>query len=258
MSKTLFIPHGGGPLPLIDESQNKDLNNFLRSYSNLTPEAIVIFSAHYETNNVDVIYDNVDELTFDYYGFPREAYKYQYNPPKNMVLGKEIVTELLNKGYSVSSTKRGFDHGVFVPLMLMFKDANIPVIQISINKNLDASYHIELGKSLQFLTSKNILIIGSGYSFHNMREFMGHSATDIKNDIFHNRLIEILTSDIKETIRTEELENWEQIPHAKYVHPRSEHFVPLLVTYGINQSKGNIVLDKEIFNKRTIAVEWDK
>lgn len=258
MSKSLFIPHGGGPLPLIDETQNKDLNNFLRGYSNLTPDAIVIFSAHYETNNVDVVYDNLDELTFDYYGFPKEAYEYQYNPPKNVELGNEIVNVLKNKGYDVSSTKRGFDHGVFVPLMLMFKEANIPVIQISINKNLDAKYHIELGKSLQFLTSRNVLVIGSGYSFHNMREFFSHSKTDDKNDQFHDRLIDILTSDITESKRIEELQNWDRIPHARYVHPRAEHFVPLLVTYGINQARGHIVLDKIIFNKRTIAVEWDK
>jgi aromatic ring-opening dioxygenase catalytic subunit (LigB family) len=258
MSKTLFIPHGGGPLPLINESQNKDLNDFLRSYNQLTPKAIVIFSAHYETNEIDVIYDNVDELTFDYYGFPKETYDYKYNPPKDIVLGTEIVTELKKKGYKVTSTKRGFDHGVFVPLMLMFEEANIPVVQISINKNLDANYHIELGKALQFLRSKDILIIGSGYSFHNLREFFSNSNGDEKNDIFHNQLIDLLTSDISEEDRTNRLQQWEQIPHAKYVHPRSEHFIPLLITYGINQDKGNIVLDKEIFNKRTIAVEWNK
>ncbi len=257
MSKTIFIPHGGGPLPLINESQNKELNDFLRSYGDLNPKAIIIFSAHYETLNTDVIYDNDDNLTFDYYGFPKETYEYLYNPPKNKILGKEIVQKLKDKGYNVISSKRGFDHGVFVPLMLMFEKADIPVVQISINKSLDAKYHIELGKALNFLTTKDVLIIGSGYSFHNLREFFSEAIIDVKNDEFHDHLIKILTEDVIETKREENLQNWEKIPHARYVHPRSEHFIPLLITYGINQAKGQIVLDEEILGKRTIAVEWN-
>lgn len=257
MSKTIFIPHGGGPLPLIDEENNKDLITFLRTYKNLTPKAIIIFSAHYETNGIDVIYDNKDELVFDYNGFPKETYQYTYNPPKNISLGKEIFNTLQNKGYNVTSSQRGFDHGVFVPLMLMFEKANIPVIQISLNKNLKSKYHIELGEALSFLKEKDVLIIGSGYSFHNLREFFTGNSEDIKNDQFHDELIQILTKDQNEEQRKNQLINWKNIPHSNYVHPRVEHFIPLLITYGINKEKGTIVLDKKLLNKRTIAVEWN-
>ena len=186
MSKTVFLPHGGGPMPLLDEEIHKNMNDFMRHIANdFAPDAIVIFSAHHETNGVHVIYDNQDDLTFDYYGFPKETYQYKYRPPKALKLGKEIEDILRSKGFDVSSSDRGFDHGVFVPLMIMYPEAKIPVIQISLHNSLDPRYHIELGEALSTLNNQKILFIGSGYSFHNMRAFMGNK-TDDKNNIFHD------------------------------------------------------------------------
>lgn len=259
MSRTVFIPHGGGPLPLIDEVTNKDLNLFLRDIgSNYQPDAIIVFSAHYETDDIEVIYEHDEKLVFDYYGFPKETYEYKYNPPINIKLGQTIIETLKKHDFSVTSSTRGFDHGVFVPLLLMYKDAHIPVIQISLHKSLDPAYHIRLGKALQELRNQNILFLGSGYSFHNLRELMRQQGNDDRNNQFHDWLQDVITGEYTEEERTNQLINWKEAPHAIYAHPRSEHFIPLHICYGINESKGKIIFDKEVYGKRTFGILWEQ
>ena len=149
MSKTIYIPHGGGPLPLLDKPGHKNLLDFFESYAkDYRPKAIVVFSAHYETFDTEVIYDNGDDLVYDYYGFPEEAYTFEYKPPKDIVLGKRLLHELNKNGINAVSSKRGFDHGVYIPLMIMYPKADIPVIQISLKRGLDELFHIALGKAL--------------------------------------------------------------------------------------------------------------
>lgn len=256
MNKTVFLPHGGGPMPLLDPDSHQNMNDFIKNISfDFNPDAIVIFSAHHETDGIHVIYDNVEGLVFDYYGFPKETYQYSYNPPKDLELGEQIIEKLSSAGFDVYSSDRGFDHGVFVPLLLMYPHAEIPVIQISLHKSLDPSLHIKLGETLSTLDSKNILFIGSGYSFHNMREFFNQS-TDEKNNQFHNWLVETLSSDITEEEREDKLINWKDAPYGTYAHPRSEHLIPLHICYGLNKTRGKITFDDIVYTKRTIGVEW--
>lgn len=258
MSKTVYLPHGGGPLPLIDEKSYKNMNNYIRSIGEgYRPEAIIVFSAHLETNEVEVIYDNKSKLTYDYYGFPKETYEYKYNPPKNISLGKKIIALLNGKNIKAISSSRGFDHGVFIPLMLMYPKADIPVIQISLKKGLEEGFHISLGESLSSLKNENILFLGSGFSFHNLRELMSGNEKDDKNDQFQDWLINVLTSETNEEVRKESLKNWKSAPNSMYAHPRSEHLIPLHICYGINGEKGKIDFNQEVLNKRTIAVSWN-
>ncbi len=256
MSKTIFLPHGGGPMPLLQDEGHKDIISLFQKIGKENhPDLIVIFSAHHETEDIHVIYDNKDQLTFDYYGFPKETYNYQYRPPKDIETGKRIVDLLNENNIKALSSDRGFDHGVFVPLMLMYPKADIPVIQISLKKGLDPEFHIKLGESLRNLDKENILFLGSGFSFHNLRSFFT-PGKDEKNESFHDWLVEVITGDMSYQERRHKLINWLEAPNANYVHPRSEHLIPLHITFGLNQTKGNIVFDKEVLNKRTVCVEW--
>ncbi|MFK5883576.1 MAG: class III extradiol ring-cleavage dioxygenase [Candidatus Izemoplasma sp.] len=259
MSKTVYLPHGGGPLPLIDQKTYINMNKFIKNIGESSnPEAIIVFSAHLETKEVTVIYDNIDNLLFDYYGFPEETYKYEYNPPKAIKLGKSIITKLNKAGIKTVSSTRGFDHGVFIPLMIMYPKATIPVIQISLKEGLDELFHINLGKALSFLKDDNILFLGSGFSFHNIREFFNNKLVDDKNNQFHDWLTEVISSDkLSEEQRTKKLINWVQAPNSSYVHPTAEHLIPLHICYGINQRSGKVVFNEEINNKTTIGVLWE-
>ena len=135
-------------------------------------------------------------MLYDYYGFPDKAYEIHYPAPGSPELANRIA-ELLNKNNIPSriDLNRGFDHGLFIPLKLMYPQADIPSLQLSLLRGLDPAEHIALGKALHELMQENILVIGSGFSFHNMRAFswQGTDSPDPANDAFQNWLIEVCT-----------------------------------------------------------------
>jgi len=171
-----------------------------------------------------------------------------------------ITIVSLNKNNIPSrvNPKRGFDHGVFIPLKLIYPEADIPVIQLSLVRGLDSAAHLSLGKALRGLKDENILVIGSGFSFHNMRAFswQGNNIPDPANDAFQNWLIDVCTSPISETEREQCLMKWEKAPFARYCHPREEHLLPLHVCYGIGQQPAQVVFDDYILGKRAVAFLW--
>jgi len=256
MSKVIYLSHGGGPMPLTQPETHINLINYYKEFgNNYIPKAIIVFSAHLEKDDFTVISEHPEALLFDYYGFPKEAYNYKYNPPTDNVLKEKVIKNLLEKNIHVNEAKQGFDHGVFIPLMLMYPNQEIPVIQVSIKKGLDELEHIKLGRAFKELANEEILFIGSGSSFHNLREIMGQSGND-KNNEFHNGLVDILTKDITEEERTAQLIDWRKLPNATFCHPRSEHLIPLLICYGIKESKAEISFDNIIIGKRNICALW--
>lgn len=252
MNHTIYLSHGGGPLPILRKDLHQNMFEYYENYGNrVNPKAIVIFSAHYEAEEFKVIHD-FDGLLYDYYGFPEEAYNIEYNPPKNHELGKKII-EILNKnGLQSSESKRGLDHGVFIPLKVMFPKENIPVVQVSLKRGLDEAEHIRLGEALSELD--DVLFIGSGFSFHNLNSFFDQNKeVDKMNDAFHDALIDVLRD---ETSVKEKLINWRSLPYANIMHPRHEHLLPLHICYGLNNKPGTIGFDDFITGKRCICVEW--
>jgi aromatic ring-opening dioxygenase catalytic subunit (LigB family) len=174
-ANVVFIPHGGGPLPLLDEAGNADLNRFLRGIPKTIakPEAIVVFSAHWEEAVVSITASAAPPMLFDYYGFPPQTYEYEYPAPGQPQLAGRVQALLQQAGIEARlDPERGFDHGLFVPLMLMYPEADIPCIQVSLSTSLDAGEHLRIGKSLAALKSENLLFLGSGFSFHNMEAFI--------------------------------------------------------------------------------------
>jgi len=196
-------------------------------------------------------------MFYDYYGFPDEAYQIIYPAPGSPELAKKIVALLGEKGLSSGiDTKRGYDHGLFIPLKMMYPEADIPSLQISLVQGLNPVTHIALGAALHDLMKDNILVIGSGFSFHNMRGFRygGPNKSDSQNDAFQEWLIETCTGPRAQC--EQRLIDWEKAPSARYCHPREEHLLPLHICVGMAGSPAQLVFDDYIAGKRAVAFLW--
>lgn len=233
-SPVLYIPHGGGPLPLLGDPAHDGLVAFLRSVPTVlgTPDAILVISAHWEQPVVTIQDIPRPELLYDYYGFPSESYSLDYPIPGAPAVARRLEQLLAaaNIDYAVDKN-RGSDHGVFVPLMLMYPDASVPCLQLSLREDLDPAAHIALGTALAPLRDENVLILGSGSSFHNMTAFRdgesGIGACEVFDDWLHDTCCK---ADVAATSRA--LQNWPMAPEASYAHPREEHLLPLHVCLG--------------------------
>ena len=258
----LYIPHGGGPLPLLDEAGHQNLNRFLRGFRDGIdkPDAIVIVSAHWEESVVSITASPKPTLFFDYYGFPPETYEYQYAAPGQTELAERIHSLLGRAGIeSRLDPDRGLDHGVFIPLLLMYPDADIPCLQISLSQSMDAAFHIRLGRALADLKQDNLLVLGSGYSFHNMRALMtkNDDSIDEKNQAFEAWLAQTCSdASLSEAEREQRLVNWVEAPHARYCHPREEHLLPLQVCYGIGGGAAKTAFQESVKGFITSAYQW--
>lgn len=239
--EVLFVSHGGGPLPLLGDLQHLELVEQLKEITQhlRQPKAILVISAHWETDVATVTSAARPGLLYDYYGFAAEAYEIDYPVSGHPELAQDVVKTLISSGIEACTTAmRGLDHGVFVPLKLMYPAGNMPVVQLSLNKNLDAEQHITIGKALQSLECENLLILGSGFSFHNMKAFFAPQteATEERNLAFEHWLKDTLTdTKISEAEREGQLIHWEDAPEARFCHPREEHLLPLHVCYGAAQ-----------------------
>jgi len=235
---TWFIPHGGGPCFFMDwnppDAWNK-MADFLKGLSSTLPrkpKGIVMVSAHWLESKVSVTSGQNPALIYDYYGFPPHTYQLKYPAPGSPALAQEIVGLLDVAGIpSKLDPVRGFDHGMFIPMMLMFPDADIPVVQVSLNNNLDPKSQFDIGRALEKLRDEDMLIIGSGMSFHNMRGY-GDPRFSPVSDEFDAWLTTAVESEPAK--RYQELLNWDNAPSARLCHPpqQEEHLLPLMVAAG--------------------------
>ncbi len=258
----LYIPHGGGPLPLLSEEGYEHLNPFLREFSATIPEpeAIVVISAHWEEPVVSITAHKNPPMLYDYSGFPPESYQLKYPAPGRPRLASRIQAMLATGGIEARlDYQRGFDHGLFVPLMLMYPAAKIPCIQISLSNSLDAAFHISLGRALAPLKKENLLILGSGFSFHNMRALMSKQdgVIDEKNRLFEDWLSQTCSDpDLELSEREQRLKEWDRAPHARYCHPREAHLLPLHVCFGMARTSATTVFQNEVNGFITSAYQW--
>ncbi len=260
----LFVPHGGGPLPILGDARHKEIIKFLKNikFRINKPSSIIVISAHWEENEVKITSGEKPSLIYDYYGFPKESYKITYPAPGNYKLANKIKNLLKAKNInSKLDPERGFDHGVFIPLKIMYPDASITCVQISLLKNLDPIKHIEMGKALSSLMDENILILGSGMSFHNVNVLLSGSESggsdNAKNKEFDDWLVNVCTGDkLKNINREKALIEWIKAPSARFCHPREEHLIPLHVCYGVKCEKANLVFNDNIIDKKVSAFLW--
>ncbi len=252
-AQIVYFSHGGGPLPLIGDPYHQKMVSFMKALPAMIrrPEAIVVLSAHWECARPTLLSNRKPKLLYDYYGFPEETYQLDY-PAEGAVELATYIASLLKD--AELNDQRGFDHGMFIPLSLMYPDASIPTTQLSLLSSLSSLDHWKMGEALRPLLDRNILFIGSGFSFHNMRLF--YQPDDKQNHAFQDFLIQTCASDIPLSKRKDALVGWEQAPFARYCHPREEHLLPLHVCCSLAQSKARVVFDDEIIKRRSVGFLW--
>jgi aromatic ring-opening dioxygenase catalytic subunit (LigB family) len=194
------------------------------------PKAIVVISGHWEEKDFTVTSAPHPPLLYDYYGFPEHTYRLQYPAPGSQALAQQIQDLLSDAGLdSRADAQRGFDHGVFIPFLLIYPDASIPVVQLSLRSSLDPAVHLRAGLALTSLRSQGVLIVGSGMSYHNLRGFGSRPVA--ASDEFDNWLTQTVT-DPDSARRNQLLTGWSHAPSARLAHPREEHLIPLMVAAG--------------------------
>ena len=237
---TLYIAHGGGPCffmePPAEDPQMWDklaahLKGIVASLPE-TPKAVLVISGHWEETPVTVNAGARPPMLFDYYGFPEHTYRLSFPAPGSPDLAARVGELLETAGIAHARTAdRGFDHGVFVPFLLAFPDADIPVVQLSLQAGLDAAQHLRIGAALEPLREDGVLIIGSGMSFHNLRAlFADDPRIDAASVVFDDWLAK--ASCAAPDDRNRMLSHWEEAPFATFCHPRAEHLLPLMVAAG--------------------------
>ncbi|MFM2485471.1 DODA-type extradiol aromatic ring-opening family dioxygenase [Celerinatantimonas yamalensis] len=231
---TYFLSHGGGPWPWMQEfgtAYDELAQSLTQLSSDLTsrPQALLVVTAHWEEPSFSVSSAAFPSMIYDYYGFPDYTYQIQYPAPGDPQLAQSVVERLQSAGIEArTDSSRGFDHGTFTPLAVSFPKADIPVVQLSLNSNLDTALHYRAGQALQGLRDQGVLIIGSGLSYHNLRRF-DKSAQEPSRQ-FDDWLYQTLA--LSESARYQALQHWQSAPSARIAHPREEHLMPLWVALG--------------------------
>ncbi|CAB3222450.1 unnamed protein product [Arctia plantaginis] len=239
---SVFLNHGGGPLPVLGDKDNLEIAEGLRNVPSIVKlhelKAIIVVTAHREENIVTISSGERHSLVYDYSNYPPESYTFKYEAPGDPILARKIHEALKKAGIpSTLDEERGWDHGVFIPMMLIHPKADIPVIQVSILKNQNASQHFEVGKILYKFRKEGVAIFGSGMSYHNMDEFR-KVETDINkfekvivNEEFDQFLNDVCTGDEENRKR---IIDWEKEEGGLESHPKGEadHLMPLIVNIG--------------------------
>ncbi|RLQ23324.1 dioxygenase [Seongchinamella sediminis] len=254
---TLFIPHGGGPCFFMtwDPPGIWDgMAAFLAGIADTLParpRAILMVSAHWQSGCFEVSAGARPELIYDYHGFPAHTYQLRYPAPGDPALAARVSKLLAGAGAeSRLDAARGFDHGTFIPLKLMFPYADIPVVQLSLRRDLDPAAHIAAGQALAALRDDNVLIIGSGMSFHNMSAYNDSEFT-APSLAFDQWLTDTLQASPPQ--RLQALARWHEAPAAYACHPpgEEEHLLPLMVVAGAaGEDSGRRVYSEDLLTTR--------
>lgn len=246
----LFVSHGA-PTVIIDDCPARD---FLKEAGKEIgkPKGIVSVTAHWTTRAPKISLHPQPTMIYDFGGFPDELFSMTYPAPGNPVLAKQIATLLNKNGIDCEKDmSRGYDHGTWVPLKMMYPDADVPIVQLSVQPNLSTEHHLTMGKALQPLRDEEILIMASGSSTHNLRDFFGRDldaeplpyASDfadwLKDSVVNNR-----TADLLDYIN--------KGPHAMRNHPTPEHFLPLFVAMG-SGGQGRVIHDSFTYGAISMA-----
>lgn len=230
MLPSLFLSHGAPTLPLTEAPAKRFLEGLGRALGR--PEAILVASAHWESTTPTINAVATNETIHDFHGFPPALYRMQYPAPGSTALAERITDLLCAAGLaSALDHGRGLDHGVWVPLSLMYPEADIPVAQISLQGHLGPAHHLQVGRALVSLRQENVLTIGSGSFTHDLsrlrdQELDGPSPADVVAfaDWMDRALVEGRTCDL--------LTYRHKAPFAIKNHPTEEHILPLFVALG--------------------------
>jgi aromatic ring-opening dioxygenase catalytic subunit (LigB family) len=222
------------------------------------PKAIVVISAHWEESVVTIQRLAQPNLIYDYYGFPPHTYQLQYSAAGDLGLSDQVVSLLQKAGIpSRIDEHRGYDHGVFVPLLLMFPDADVPVIQVSLKKTLDPKEHLDFGRALAPLRDEGVLILGSGMSYHNLRALFSGLPTAPGSEEFDQWVRTIVAQE--PSTRDQALTTWRSAPGGALAHPREEHLMPLMVVAGAaGQDSGALEFSDKMMGAKSSSFSFGR
>lgn len=249
-----FIPHGGGPCFFMDWNPPgiwDRMAAFLRGLVATLPQrprALLVVTAHWLEREFAVSSAERPGMIFDYHGFPPHTYELRYPAPGDPALAARVAALLNGAGLVThADAERGFDHGTFIPLMLVVPQADVPVVQLSLRSDLDPQAHLAAGAALALLRDEGVLIVGSGMSFHHMRAY-GDPRFGPVSDTFDAWLTQAVGAEPSR--RWAALSAWEQAPQARLCHPprAEEHLLPLMVAAGAGGSDPG----RKIFSDRVM------
>lgn len=228
---SIYISHGGGPCFFMEWDPPDAWDGLRAALESIdsslprTPTAILVVTAHWESHDIAIEGADAPPLIYDYGGFPAHTYQLTYPAPGAPHLAARAAALLEAAGIAHHVESRGWDHGVFVPLKVMYPDADVPVVAMSVRRDLDPQAHLELGAALRPLRDEGVLILGSGSSFHNFGAFGSPRA--IEFDDWLNRVVVLPDPE-----RRAALVDWQAAPAARIAHAREEHLIPLMVAAG--------------------------
>lgn len=232
-----FISHGGGPWSFMDAAAQAPYALLAAELADMPrqvgrrPRAVLMISAHWEEREFTLTSGERPPMIYDYGGFPDYTYRIRYDAPGDPSLAEHTRQMITEAGLpSRLDPERGFDHGAFTPLKVMYPDASVPVVQLSLQRGLDPERHLALGRAIARLRDEDVLIVGSGLSYHNLREFFSPRGWGPSRefDAWLNGVL--LQGD--PNLRGKLLAGWEAAPAARAAHPREEHLLPLMVAVG--------------------------
>jgi aromatic ring-opening dioxygenase catalytic subunit (LigB family) len=260
MFPTLYVPHGGGPCFFMDDPQGMwtGMERFLRELPSSLPErprAILIVSGHWETQGFGLTASARPSLVFDYYGFPPHTYQLRYDAPGAPELAARAAALLEGAGFQARlDPGRGLDHGVFVPLKVVFPEADVPVVELSLDASLDASLHLAAGRALAPLRNEGVLVMGAGMSFHNLRA-LGDARLTEPSRQFDAWLDAAARSPADE--RAALLSRGQDAPAARVAHPRHEHLLPMMVAAGASDQPGRRIYSELVLGTMISGFAFD-
>ena len=233
---TYFISHGGGPWPYMMAQSNGIYDHLAQSLRDMPrqlgaqPKAVLVISAHWEEREFTVMAAARPSMVYDYSGFPEHTYHVQYPAPGLPALAGQVQQLIQDAGFAARlDAQRGFDHGTFVPLVVMYPQADMPVVQLSLRAGYGPAAHLAVGRALAPLREQGVLIVGSGLSYHNLRR-MGPAAAAPSRQ-FDDWLQQTLMATEPQQ-RAQRLVDWQDAPAARVAHPQEDHLLPLMVAVG--------------------------
>jgi 4,5-DOPA dioxygenase extradiol len=222
-----------------------------------TPAGIVCISAHWVTEEPLVTTNPLPSTVHDFYGFAEELYALSYPAPGDPALAERVLGLLAERGIPAGGdAARGFDHGAWAPLTLMYPEARVPMIQLSVQPTLGPEHHLAIGEALRPLREEGILILASGSATHNLNDFVGHKlgAEPMRYAQEFAWWLELAIAEG----RTGDLLAYQyKGPHALRCHPTAEHFLPLFVPLGMG-GKGRLIHDSYTYGALSMAAfAWE-
>jgi len=225
----LFVSHGAPSLCLEDNLTTRFFSGWLNGYGH--PSAVLMVSAHWETEGLRVTEWRHRPLVYDFRGFPEALYRMQYDAPGSPELAKRVgaLVSAAGLGQVKPDTQRGLDHGAWAPLTFLLPKADVPVVQISLPVGWKPQGLYELGRALAPLRDEGVLIVGSGGAVHNLSTVRMDSDevpewARVFDEWLRENVLEWNTQDL--------FDYWRMAPHGVQSHPTEEHFLPLFVPMG--------------------------